>query len=155
MSSPDHAVPGLQDLTVLHCGHWGDDLGEQQPGPGSVLRFRVGDQVRDECWGELVLFGPDGEGPAEVPAVKENQTSLSHYCKWSTLLLLGIKNTNNYTCDATLYCGTKNQLDWSAQRPQVMPPLPCFAVMRCLSWSAASDLSQMCFWVLEPQYNLS
>lgn len=63
---PDHVVPGVQDLAVGQRGGRGDDLGEQQPGPGSVLCLSVWHQVGDECRCKLVLVGPDGEGPAEI-----------------------------------------------------------------------------------------
>lgn len=33
-----------------------------------MLSASVRDQVSDECLRELVLFGPDGEGPAEISA---------------------------------------------------------------------------------------
>lgn len=66
--SPDHRVPGVQDLPVGHSDGRGGYLREQQPGPGGVICLCVRDQVADERLCKLVLFGPDGEGPAEIPA---------------------------------------------------------------------------------------
>lgn len=75
--SPDHAVPGVQDLPVGQSGGRGDNLGEKQPGPSGVIGLRVGHQVGDERLCELVLFGPDGEGPAEIPAGDPGQETMS------------------------------------------------------------------------------
>lgn len=75
--SPEHALPGVQDLPVGQPEGRGDDLGEKQPGAGGVLGLRVGHQVGDERLCELVLFGPDGERPAEIPAGDPGQETTS------------------------------------------------------------------------------
>lgn len=68
LSSPEHGLPGIQDLAIWHFWGWSDNFWEQQPGPSSMIRLGVWDQVSDERRGELVLFGPDGKGPAEISA---------------------------------------------------------------------------------------
>lgn len=71
--SPDHAVPGVQDLGIGQPGGGSDNLGEQQPGSSAVLSFGVRDQVVDERRSELLLFGPDGESPAKIPAAAQGR----------------------------------------------------------------------------------
>lgn len=66
--SPDHVVPGVQNLVVGQPGGRSDNLREQQPGSSWVIRFSVWDQVVDERRCKLLLFGPDGKGPAEILA---------------------------------------------------------------------------------------
>lgn len=73
LSPLEHGVPGLQDLAVLEVWGWIDDLGEQQPGPCSMISLSVWDKVIEKRRCELVLFGPDGEGPAEIPTGAERE----------------------------------------------------------------------------------
>lgn len=82
--SPDHVVPSIQDFAIGQFGWRSDHLGEQQPGPSSVIRLSVWDQVGDEWWRKLVLFGPDGEGPAEISAGDPEQKTISATAvRWS------------------------------------------------------------------------
>lgn len=82
--SPDHAVPSIQDFAIGQFGWWSDHLGEQQPGPSSVICLGVWDQVGDEWRCKLVLFGPDGEGPAEISAGDPEQNTISATAvRWS------------------------------------------------------------------------
>lgn len=71
--SPDHAVPGIQDLDAGLYGRGGGNFGEQQPGPSGVIGLGVRDEAGHEFRRELVLFGPEGEGPAEISAAGTGQ----------------------------------------------------------------------------------
>lgn len=74
MVPPHHVVPGVQDLAVRNRGTQVDDIGQKEPGPRGVLCVGVRDQVGDKCRRKLVLFRPDGEGPAEIVTEERKKT---------------------------------------------------------------------------------
>lgn len=70
--TPEHVVPGLQDLVKSYLRRWWNNQREQQPGPCGVLSLGVRNQVGEKSWCKPVLLGPDGDGPAEISTEKKN-----------------------------------------------------------------------------------
>lgn len=70
---PLNAVPGINYLGIVQLGCGASYLGQQHPGCGGVLRFRVGDDAVDKRGGEFALLGPRVESFAQVAAAREER----------------------------------------------------------------------------------